>query len=55
MTMQPPRLEPYLLTELPELAGRPVPGERQPEPVPIPLGFRILGWIWNIITGLAGG
>jgi len=56
MTLQTPRPKPpYPLAELPELAGWPAPGERQPEPVRVPVWARIIGWIWNIITGLAGG
>jgi hypothetical protein len=57
MTMQTPRREPpYPLPELPEFATRLAPeDERQPEPVPVPVGFRIVGWIWNIVTRLAGG
>ena len=26
-----------------------------PEPVRVSLGWRILGWIWSFITGMAGG
>jgi hypothetical protein len=26
-----------------------------PEPVRVSLGWRIVGWIWDMLTGLAGG
>ncbi|HXP05982.1 MAG TPA: hypothetical protein VN808_17840 [Stellaceae bacterium] len=56
MTMQTPRPAPYPLAELPEFAGRLAPDDKPPpDPIPVPLGFRIAGWIWNIVTGLAGG
>jgi hypothetical protein len=55
--MEPARHQsPYPLPELPEFAV-PTPADDRPppEPVPIPLGWRIVGWIWSIISGLAGG
>jgi len=57
MTVQTSRREqPYPLPELPEFAARRAPDDKPPpEPVPVPLGLRIVGWIWNIVTGLAGG
>jgi hypothetical protein len=56
MMMQAPRPEPYPLPELPDFAARRTPeDERQPEPVRVPLGFRIVGWICQAIFGLAGG
>jgi hypothetical protein len=56
MTLQAPRPEPYPLPELPEFAARRVPeDERQQEPVRMPVWARIIGWIVNIVTGLAGG
>jgi hypothetical protein len=55
--MQRPRVEdPYPLLELPVSAEQRALDERSPpEPVRISLGWRIVGWIVNIVTGLAGG
>ena len=55
--MQRPRVEgPYPLLELPVSAEQRALDERPPpEPVRVSLGWRIVGWIVNIVTGLAGG
>jgi hypothetical protein len=56
MTGQSREPQPYPLPELPEFTTPRSPGdERQQEPVRVPVWARIIGWIVNIITGLAGG
>jgi len=45
-----PSASPQEWTEQRALDERP-----PPEPVRVSLGWRIVGWIWSIITGMAGG